>query len=156
MSLRDLAAKGFITQEPTSPPEIAELIAMADRDLQNASVEGLDPDWQFAIAYQAVLHLATAVMRAEGWRPAGSAHHYATLAALGEIAGRQFARTVVYFQTCRTKRNSVSYERVGQITSAEVAALLQAAADLRPWTLRWLARNHPQLVPPEPPPFATQ
>ncbi len=147
MSLEDLAAKGLIDRQPPSPAEIADLIVMAARDLENAKLEGLDADWQFAIAYQAMLHLAAVVLRAEGWRAAGRAHHYATLVAFGLIARDELGRNMGYFQSCRTKRNKICYDRAGETTEAEAMSLLQAVADLRNWTLQWLADNHPELLP---------
>ncbi|MGH9199062.1 MAG: hypothetical protein ACRD1T_25455 [Acidimicrobiia bacterium] len=42
--------------EPT-PEEISDLLAVVDRDLQDATVESLSPDWKLGIAYNGALQL---------------------------------------------------------------------------------------------------
>lgn len=57
---------GWLKAEPTSGDEINKLLAIVDRDLKDAT-ESISPDWQFGIAYNAVLKLCTILLRAEGY-----------------------------------------------------------------------------------------
>lgn len=47
--------------------ELADQLALADRDLRNARAKGLDDDWRFGIAYNAALQAATAALVASGY-----------------------------------------------------------------------------------------
>jgi hypothetical protein len=58
-----------VEHEPT-PEEISDLLAVVDRDLQDAAVESLSPDWKLSIAYNGALQLAILALAAEGFRPA--------------------------------------------------------------------------------------
>lgn len=147
MSLRSLLDENRIEAQPTSPQEIAELARMADRDLVAYRAEGLPADWQFAIAYGAALQLVTIVVRAEGYRALTGAHHYSTIEAFGAIAGDEYSDRVAYLQSCRVKRNRAEYDRAGEVTTAEVQALVDEAHELSAWVKAWLAFHHPQLVP---------
>jgi len=53
MSLRQWAANRWLQEEPTSPHEIKNLLAIA-RDLQDAAGD-ISADWRFGIAYNAAL-----------------------------------------------------------------------------------------------------
>ena len=66
MSLQDWLRNGWLVEHRTSRQEIADLLAVADRDLVQCRAPGLGPDWQLNIAYNAVLKMATAVLVAAG------------------------------------------------------------------------------------------
>jgi len=89
------------------------------------------------------------VVRAAGYRALSGAHHYATFAAFGAIAGEEYGDRVEYLQACRNKRNRAEYQQAGRITDAEVAALAREARELRDWVVAWLRYHHPELVPAE-------
>ena len=75
MPLADWSSKGWIRSHRTSPEEIQELLAIADRDLSDSASPGLSPDWRLSIAYNAALQLATAALAASGYRTVGEGHH---------------------------------------------------------------------------------
>ncbi len=59
MTLKQWADNGWLRAHQTSPQEIADLLAVVERDLADA--EGnISPDWQFGIAYNAALKLCPA------------------------------------------------------------------------------------------------
>ena len=60
MSLKDWLKNAWLTEHETSQEEIADLLAVIDRDLDDCQSEGLSPDWQLAIAYNAALQTALA------------------------------------------------------------------------------------------------
>jgi hypothetical protein len=69
MSLESWSKNGWLRAYRTNPSQVAELIAIADRDLEDARTESLSADWQFGIAYDAALKLCTILLYAEGSRP---------------------------------------------------------------------------------------
>jgi len=66
----------------TSPQEITDLPAVADRDLQDCTVSGLSADWRLNIAYNAALQSATAALAACGYRAVREAHHIRVIQSL--------------------------------------------------------------------------
>jgi hypothetical protein len=55
MSLEDWQKFGWLKVHKTNRNEIAELLAVADRDLGASKTPGLHNDWSFNIAYNAAL-----------------------------------------------------------------------------------------------------
>jgi len=74
MSLRQWESNGWLKTEPTSQQEIRNLLAIAERDLKDAT-GSISPDWQFGIAYNAAFKLCAALLRAQGYRPAHGLQH---------------------------------------------------------------------------------
>jgi hypothetical protein len=70
MSLGNWLASGWIVEHEPTPEETSDLLAVVDRDLKDAAVETLSPDWKFGIAYNGALQLAILALAAEGFRPA--------------------------------------------------------------------------------------
>ncbi|NLE39477.1 MAG: hypothetical protein GX621_15755 [Pirellulaceae bacterium] len=60
MGFENWAASGWLSAHRPTREEIANLLAIADRDLDDCRREGLSADWQFAIAYNALLQAAVA------------------------------------------------------------------------------------------------
>ena len=65
MSLSDWAKAGWLKPHRASRQQVADLFGVVDRDLEDAN-RGLSADWQFGIAYNAVLKLCTILLHAEG------------------------------------------------------------------------------------------
>jgi hypothetical protein len=59
MSLSDWLASRWLVVHESSPEEIRDLLEVVDRDLADAALEGLSPDWRLGIAYNAAHQLAT-------------------------------------------------------------------------------------------------
>lgn len=131
----------------TNPEQIAELLAIVERDMTDAASGQLSPDWQFGIAYNAALKLCTILLYAEGFRPERTLAHYRTIQALPLILGDNRKNDADYLDTCRAKRNTVEYDLAGQTTPEEAEELLDFCRDLRTDVLAWLRNNHPDLIP---------
>jgi len=145
--LDDLIASGRLTRHSPSPAETADLLALAERRLADAFAAGLSPDGRFAAAYSAAITLATAIVRAEGYRVAGAADHQRlTIELLPLLLGEQQRRGAAYLDACRRKRDVAGHERAVTITSVEAQALRAAARELREEVLAWLAEEHPELL----------
>lgn len=145
MTLKDWEHNGWLKAKPTSRQEIGNLLAIVDRDLKDA--EGpISSDWQFGIAYNAALKLCTILLRAEGYLASHGLQHYRTIQAMSLILGESHAEDATYLDTCRTKRNTVEYDRAGAASEDEAKELLQFAKDLKQEVLSWLEDQHPEFV----------
>src|SRR5438046_6125408 len=82
MSLEDWQKFGWCKAHKTNRNEIAELLAVADRDLGASKTPGLHNDWGFNIAYNAALQIATAALAASGYQAERANHHYRVIDSL--------------------------------------------------------------------------
>ncbi len=55
MPLAEWLARGWLTAHQTSKDEVAGLLALIARDLENSQIPGVHADWRFQIAYNAGL-----------------------------------------------------------------------------------------------------
>jgi hypothetical protein len=93
MSLESYSRNRWIRRHETSAREIADLLAIGDRDVEQSQVPGLGPEWRFDIAYNAVLQLATAALAAAGYRAERANKHQRTLECLGYTLGIERQRS---------------------------------------------------------------
>jgi hypothetical protein len=145
VNLSDWADRGWLVPHRTSPQEIAELLAVADRDLADCRAEGLSANWRLNIAYNAALQATTAALAAAGYRPGREAHHYRTIKSLA-FTIRADAATVRTFDVFRKKRNVGTYERIGTVSDHEAREMEALANRLRGQVETWLRKNHPELL----------
>ena len=68
MSLIQWLDNGWLRKHVTSKEEIANLMAIVNRDIEDAQVKEISNDWRFGIAYNAALKLATIMLYASGYR----------------------------------------------------------------------------------------
>src|SRR2546422_4505428 len=101
-SLQDWLKNGWVKAHQTSRQEIADLLAVADRDLAACQTPGLINDWRFNIAYNAALELATAALAAAGYQAERA--NYRVIQSLELTLGLD-QKTVRTFDTFRKKRN---------------------------------------------------
>ncbi|HEY4744521.1 MAG TPA: hypothetical protein VIH45_07670 [Desulfuromonadaceae bacterium] len=147
MTLQKWAEYGWLRSHTSSPQEISDLLAIADRDIADASTGGISTDWQFGIAYNAALKLCTILLHAEGYRAGQGLQHYRTIQALPLILGSNRYEDANYLDACRVKRNTVEYDRVGATSEGEVAELIGFVVEFRAVVLEWLRANHPEFCP---------
>jgi uncharacterized protein (UPF0332 family) len=141
-----LLREGRIHRHRPQREEIVDLLAVIERDLRDAALSNLSPDRRFAIAYNAMLQMARAVMFSEGYRTRGTGHHATTLDFLAEALGSQYAELVDYFDDCRRKRNLADYVGVGYASQTEADELLTEAKRFAQITGDWIRRHHPDLM----------
>jgi hypothetical protein len=147
MSLQQWADSGWLRPHTTNHAEIANLLAIVDRDLSDAA-KGISPDWRFGIAYNAALKLCTILLYSEGYRPERTLQHYRTIQSMPLILGDEHKSDAEYLEACRKKRNIAEYEYVGGITEKEAEELIEFVKTLRNRVLEWLKNYHPQLLTP--------
>ena len=146
MSLPDYVRNGWLRRHEPTRDEIATLLALADRDLQQCRVTGLAPEWSFDIAYNAVLQCATAALAATGHQAERENKHLRTLECLEFTVGLSSAE-VAFFDLCRRMRHRSVYEQLGAISPAEAEELRARAADLRRRVEVRLRESRPDLLP---------
>lgn len=91
MSLQKWVEYGWLRSHKSSNKEIADLLRIIDRDLQDAAGE-ISSDWRFGIAYNAALKLCTILLYAEGYRPEKNLQHYRTIQSLPMILGKNMSK----------------------------------------------------------------
>ncbi|MBI5548845.1 MAG: hypothetical protein HY901_33600 [Deltaproteobacteria bacterium] len=145
MTLRDWLKNGWLSEHVTSHEEIANLLGLCDRDLQDCRTVGLSSDWRFSIAYNAALQAATAALAASGYRAAREAHHYRVLQSLTFTINAQPA-LVRRLDAFRKKRNIGGYESAGAISDQEAEEMTGLAAKLRELVEREIRTTRPELL----------
>lgn len=145
MSLEQWARSGWLRKHRTSAREIADLLAIVDRDIKDAEAGGISADWKFGIAYNAALKLCTILLHASGFRAEKALAHYRTLQALPLVLGELRKPDADYLDTCRIKRNVVEYSHAGAATEVDASELVEFVKALRKDVLAWLRRSHPDI-----------
>ena len=141
MSLQDWLKNGWLVEHKTSAAEIADLMAIANRDLEDCHVQGLSPDWKLNIAYNAALQASTAALAACGYRASREAHHYRVIQSLSLTIGAD-VRLVRQFDSFRKKRNFGEYERAGTVSDQEANEMITLAERITQEVKDWLKSVH--------------
>lgn len=145
MSLKDWQANRWLTDHETSPQEIADLLAVVERDLADASVDRLSADWRVGISYNAALQLAILALAASGYRAERQRAHERAIRSLRFTVGIDQG-TVDTLDAVRRKRNLVNYERAGTVSDSEAQEVFDLVMDLRTRVTDWLRQEHPELL----------
>jgi hypothetical protein len=145
VSLKDWLSNGWLVEHQTTPEEITDLFGVAQRDIADARIAQLSPDWRLNIAYNAALQLAIAALAAEGFRPSRDSHHYRAIQSLAYTihADQKF---IWRFEQFRKKRNIGEYERAGGISDTEAAEMCDIATELYEHIKSWIKSEHPELI----------
>lgn len=148
MSLELWKRNGWLREYKTSVREIASLLTLVERDLNDAAREEISTDWQFNIAFNAGLQLATVVLYAAGYRAGrGESKHYRVIQALPLVMGPQFSTIRDYLDNCRRKRNVSEYDAAGTISEKESEELLRIVREFKIKVEGWLKKNRPEIYP---------
>ncbi len=145
MSLTQWLRNGWLVEHRSSKREIADLFAVADRDLKDSKNTSVSDDWRLAIAYNAALQLAAGALAAAGFRAARDSHHYRVIQSLEHTIGVD-AKTIIQLEQFRKKRNLSDYERAGAVSATEVATMITLAEGLRRDVESWIRQAHPELL----------
>lgn len=145
MTLQRYLENSWLRRHESSPREIADLLAIADRDIAQSQTPGLGAEWRLSIAYNAALQLATAALAAAGYRAERQNKHQRTIECLAFTVGLA-RREVDVLDLYRRKRHSHVYDQVGAISEREADEIIAFAKFLKHRVSSWLKDNHPELL----------
>jgi hypothetical protein len=145
MSLSDWAKAQWLTEQPSSPDEVKNLLGVADRDLGDCQIKGLSEDARLAIAYNGALQSATAALRAAGYRIARESHHFRTILSLEHTIGAD-SKMIAQFDAFRKKRNAGDYSIAGSTSRKEADEMVALAQRLRREVEDWIRSDYPALL----------
>lgn len=138
MSIEIFKSRGVLVEQRSSKEEIEELLKIVDRDMLDSKVSQVSYDWQFGIAYNAALKLATILVRHSGYRVKGQGHHMNTIALISYFLGKETQDYSDYLDTCRRKRNTVEYDCVGGATEQDVIELQEFVLEFKEKVLTFI------------------
>jgi uncharacterized protein (UPF0332 family) len=146
MSLKQLLDQNKLKVHKTSKNEIASLLQMISRDINDAKIDEISSDRRFATAYNAVLQMATILLYCQGYKTRGVGHHFTVFQAMKSILGKKYYELADYFDSCRSKRNITDYIHAGGISKNEAKELILEAENFLKVIINWLKKNHPDLI----------
>ena len=147
MSLESYLHSRWIRRHDSSSREIADLLALADRDIDQSQTKGLGPEWRFDIAYNSALQSATAALAVAGFRAERANKHLRVIASLEFTVGLD-KTTVRVLDRFRRKRHVAVYERVGAISDREATEMIEMAREIRRRVETWIRTECPELLSP--------
>jgi uncharacterized protein (UPF0332 family) len=128
MGYKELLAKNLIKPFKAEEKQIKKQMELASRDLKVAkAVLGVNNDWTYNIAYNAILQAVWALMYAEGFRPIGEGQHKTAILFAEFALGDKFEDEVHFFDKMRTKRNLAVYDTAGIVSEDEAKQSLMFA-----------------------------
>jgi len=146
MSLSDWAKNAWLKVHFPTAQEVTDLLGLAERDLRNARAKGLDNDWRFSIAYNAILQAGTAALIASGYSvPKGDSHHFRVIGSMEFTLGLEKS-LLDKLDRYRKRRSMTIYDVAGVITEAEAKDILGIASNIVKQVREWLAQTHPTLL----------
>ena len=112
MIISKLIAKGQLENRESSSQEIDDLLKIVIRDFNDSFANEISPGWQFGIAYNAALKLATILIRKSGYRIRGQGHHYLSFLLIPEILGKEKKIYAEYLEVCRQKKKEIELNMI--------------------------------------------
>jgi uncharacterized protein (UPF0332 family) len=120
MDYETLLSKNLIRPFKASKKQIEKQMELAGRDLVAAkSMLGVNNDWAYNIAYNAILQAVRALMYREGFRPAGEGQHKTAILFAELALGEKFEDEIHFFDKMRTKRHQAVYDTAGLVSENE-------------------------------------
>src|SRR4030042_3541712 len=130
MEFEDLLEKSFLIKASVNFKQIRNFLARARKDFSAArrSLQ-IDEEWAFAIAYNAMLRAARALLLSMGYRPKGKDHHRTLVIITERTLGIQNRDLTRNFDRMRRKRHEFIYEPNQPIPRLEAEAALDTAQE---------------------------
>jgi uncharacterized protein (UPF0332 family) len=146
MSWKNLKSQGKVDPHVTSKAELDDLRAVVERNLDDASIQELSDDNRFGIAYQAALLSAKMAIACAGYRVKGQGAHQTTFQALKLAMGSTVNATADYLDRCRRKRNEMTYDSEGVVSTVDAEELFRKAKEFSEAVEAWIAKHHQKFV----------
>lgn len=145
MTLDNLVGRGLEKAESDSE-ELARYLGRVRRKLEDSRQKNISLDSRFDVAFEALLQVALAALRANGYRTtSGAGHQQLAIQALPKSIGVS-AADVRALDEFRKKRSAGLYLAEFEPSEAEVDALIVAVERLHRQLLAWLKANRPELL----------
>jgi hypothetical protein len=142
MSLANWADVGWLRPHQTSRQEIANLLAIVERELADSAVSQISLDARLGMLYNASLKLADIALRTAGYRPGrGQSQHYRTIMSLPLTLGSEWTDAAEFLDGIRVLRNKAEYESVGFATERQFTELHGFVERLRKAVARHTGTN---------------
>lgn len=146
MSLEQWRENSWLVEVKPSAQTLRDLVAIAEREIADASLGGISPDGRFDHSYDAIRCLCEAALHAVGYRvPKGQRKHERLVQSLQFTLAGKWIEQIDFLDRCRRKRHQSIYERSGVAQQRDADDLLATAKLLRGDVRDWLRRDHPQL-----------
>lgn len=146
MSLQQWVENAWATETKPTARGVSDFLAIADREIADASLEGMSPDGRFDHAYEAVRNLCEVMVYAGGYVLNRERKHERTILSLKFTLAGKAAERIDYLDRCRRLRHTTHYERANVITVSEADKLLETAEWLRGRVQAWLQDKCPGLI----------
>lgn len=146
MTLQNLLAIQRLLAFEASRADVQRLLAAAQRNLADATVQAISDENRFDAAYKCVMQCAMAALWANGYRTSTSqpGHHQTAIQSLTLTIGLD-AKTMVLLDTLRRQRNVNDYDGAPVSPSAVDESGRQAHALLKQ-VKAWLSQHRPDLA----------
>ena len=145
MTLENWLENNWLKKHKTSPKEIGDIFGMVERDINDAQNVEISADWRMNIAFNASLQCANAALYASGYRTSGEGHHERAINSL-KFTIHAPDELIKHLNLFRTKRIRATYDLAGSVSEQEVKEAIELAKNLRDQVVRWLKKNHADLV----------
>lgn len=128
MGYKELLDNNLIKPFKAQDQQIRKQMELARRDLKAAkAMLGVNSDWTYNIAYNAILQAVRALMYTAGFRPVGEGQHKTAILFAELALGEKFEDEVNFFDKMRTKRNQSVYDTAGIVSEDEAKQSLEFA-----------------------------
>lgn len=141
MTLPDWEANGWLRPHEPSRQEVGDLLAVVERDLEDARIDRLSADWRLSISYNAALQLASLALAVSGYRTGHTRAHERAIQSLRYTVGVE-PDIVDMLDAVRRKRNLSNYDRAGTTSDREAEEVFELVLALREAVLAWLRSFH--------------
>jgi uncharacterized protein (UPF0332 family) len=139
-----LLADREVQKHKTSKSELDSIRAIIQRDLADASVNGVSADRRFATACNAALQAAKMAIASSGYRvTTGAGHHKISFESVRLAMGKAAHPYADYFDRCRRKRNVIDYDDAYVATETEAHEIVTKAKEFCALVEEWITKNHP-------------
>jgi uncharacterized protein (UPF0332 family) len=143
--LNRLIERGYLKKEAIGLDQIKALLAGARRNLTAAGKTlNIDEETTYAMAYNAMLKIARAIIFLNGYRPDDGQQHKTTVDMAGAILGSDFKELIDKFDRMRRKRNQFTYEPLLPPSRKETEAALKTAKEFYEKVKKYFHKQDPQ------------
>ncbi|MBN1822987.1 MAG: HEPN domain-containing protein [Endomicrobiales bacterium] len=126
--------------------QVEKLLTRSMHDLSEAQkILKIAEDAAYLMAYNAMLKSGRALLLLNGFVPDDGAQHKTVVEVTSAILGPKFEKVTSHFEIMRKKRNILTYEADGLVTSTECEKAFEDSIELVRTILNAVKSQNPQL-----------